>query len=211
MKKILNELTIKTKNIISKWVIFLIKKLSKFELWLNRYYNPNPNGYEDLTPTNNGDDDRKYSFALEWALKNENIKNIALTGAFGSGKSSILRTFEKEHQAYNYLNISLASFSDSIDIKQDNGSVKPNIDQLIELSILQQIFYHVKNKTIPDSRFKRIKSISNNWLSLGKQQATRSYLVFENCPSNGLYLLHNLTKGKEERIFTYEDGKQIWW
>jgi len=158
MKKILNGLTVKVKNILGKWTICLIKKLSVLDLWLNRHHNPNPNGYEDLTPTNNGDKDRKYSVALKWALKNKNIKNIALTGAYGSGKSSILRTFEKEHRAYNYLNISLASFSDNIDTEQDD-STKPNIDQLIELSILQQIFYHVNHKKIPDSRFKRIKSI----------------------------------------------------
>jgi DNA replication protein DnaC len=78
------------------------------ELRLNRHNNPNPNGYEDLTPTNDGDKDRKYSIALEWALKNENIKNIALTGAYGSGKSSILRTFEKEHRGYTYLYFSRA-------------------------------------------------------------------------------------------------------
>ncbi|MCL2738116.1 MAG: discoidin domain-containing protein [Bacteroidales bacterium] len=49
------------------------------------------------------------------------------------------------------------------------------------------------------------------WQSLGKQQATGSRLIFENCPSNGLYLLRNHTKGIEERIFTYENGKQVWW
>lgn len=117
----------------------------------------NPNGYEDLTPTNNGDEDKKYSTAFEWALRNKNIKNIALTGAYGSGKSSILRTFEKEHREYNYLNISLASFSDNA-TKSENSEGQ-NIDRLIELSILQQMFYHVKHKSIPDSRFKRIKSI----------------------------------------------------
>jgi len=51
----------------------------------------------------------------------------------------------------------------------------------------------------------------HQWQSLGRQQATGSRLVFENCPSNGLYLLHDLTKGEEERIFTYENGEQIWW
>lgn len=67
---------------------YFIKKLSEFELFLNRFIvSSNPNGYEDLTPTNNGNEDGKYSVALEWALKNNNIKNIALTGAYGSGKS----------------------------------------------------------------------------------------------------------------------------
>jgi len=36
-------------------------------------------------------------------------------------------------------------------------------------------------------------------------------LVYDNVPANALLLLHNHTKGKEERIFTYEGGRQIWW
>jgi hypothetical protein len=51
----------------------------------------------------------------------------------------------------------------------------------------------------------------NHWKSLGKQKGAGAHLIFENCPSNGLYLLHNHTKGKEERIFTYENGEQVWW
>ncbi len=39
----------------------------------------------------------------------------------------------------------------------------------------------------------------------------RQYLRFDLCPRNALFRLRNLTKGKEERIFTYENGKQVWW
>ncbi len=50
------------------------------------------------------------------------------------------------------------------------------------------------------------------WKSLGKITATTDSLVYDNVPSGGLYLLHNLTKGKEERIFTIdENGDQVWW
>ena len=49
------------------------------------------------------------------------------------------------------------------------------------------------------------------WQSLGRQTGKDIYLEYENCPSNALFLLRNLTKGKEERIFTYEDGRQVWW
>ena len=150
---------------------YFIKNLSEFDLFLNSFIaNMNPSGYEDLTPTNNGDEDRKYSAALEWALENKNIKNIALTGAYGSGKSSIIRTFEKEHRGYHYLNISLASFTDNAirqdepELENDTENTYKNIDRLIELSILQQMFYHVKHKKIPDSRFKRIKSIRKKGL-----------------------------------------------
>ena len=33
----------------------------------------------------------------------------------------------------------------------------------------------------------------------------------DNVPTNALLLLRNHTKGKEERIFTYEGGEQVWW
>jgi len=49
------------------------------------------------------------------------------------------------------------------------------------------------------------------WKSLGKQVAKGVSLQFDNCPDNALFLLHNHTKGKEERIFTYENNKQVWW
>ena len=62
-----------------------------------------------------------------------------------------------------------------------------------------------------DDNYELVYWSCNGWLSLGIQQAARSRLVFENCPSNGLYLLRDHTKGIEERIFTYENGKQVWW
>ncbi|WP_288201725.1 hypothetical protein [uncultured Megasphaera sp.] len=49
--------------------------------------------YRTLTPNNKLEKDNKYIEALEWALKNERIKNIALTGPYGSGKSSIIESF----------------------------------------------------------------------------------------------------------------------
>lgn len=51
----------------------------------------------------------------------------------------------------------------------------------------------------------------NNWEAFGKQVAKSNSIIFTNVPSGGLYLLRNLTKGHEERIFTYGKGNQIWW
>lgn len=50
-----------------------------------------------------------------------------------------------------------------------------------------------------------------HWRSFGRVSAADTKLVFRNVPSGGLYVLSNLTKGHEERIFTYVDGEQIWW
>jgi hypothetical protein len=53
----------------------------------------------------------------------------------------------------------------------------------------------------------------NKWVSLGKQTGSSDTyrLIYKDAPTNALFLLRNLTKGTEERIFTYENGKQVWW
>ena len=49
------------------------------------------------------------------------------------------------------------------------------------------------------------------WVSLGTQKAYNIKLVYENIPKNTVYWVRNLSRGNEERIFTYENEKQIWW
>lgn len=49
------------------------------------------------------------------------------------------------------------------------------------------------------------------WKSLGERIADRDELIYENCPENALFLLKDITKGEEERIFTIENAKQVWW
>lgn len=52
---------------------------------------------------------------------------------------------------------------------------------------------------------------ANGWISFGKEEAKDKFLIFNYVPKNTLYWLRNCTRGKEERIFTYENGQQIWW
>lgn len=161
-----------------KLIEWIIDRFSNWKLRLenSNKEKENPFGFEDLTPLDNldQDDHKEYFEALRWAISNkENIKNIAITGTYGSGKSSIIRTFEKNYRhQYKFLNISLASFTNKI--KEDDISVpeenlddskneispKKYLNRLIERSILQQIFYKKKPRDIPQSRFKRIFSVS---------------------------------------------------
>lgn len=104
-----------------------------------------------------------YTNRLKDAVNAKGITNIALTGGYGSGKSTILNTFQNLYTDYEYINISLASFKDN---KQDNSEENDDLDRQLEISILQQIFYHVKPSTIPDSRFKRIINLTNKSLFL---------------------------------------------
>lgn len=50
------------------------------------------------------------------------------------------------------------------------------------------------------------------WRSTGRKKATADDCIqYDTVPATTLYWLRNLTRGKEERIFTYEEGKQVWW
>ena len=49
------------------------------------------------------------------------------------------------------------------------------------------------------------------WHSLGRQIATGDSLVYRQAPRHVLFHLHDRTAGVEERVFTYENGKQVWW
>ena len=51
-----------------------------------------------LTPKDNIENRHKYKEYLDYALKSEDISNIALSGNYGSGKSSILATYFKNSE-----------------------------------------------------------------------------------------------------------------
>lgn len=67
------------------------------------------------------------------------------------------------------------------------------------------------NAITPGDSYELMMWGETGWKSLIKCIAKADKLQFKNVPSGGLYLLRNHTKGKEERIFTYENGKQVWW
>lgn len=54
--------------------------------------------YRALLPIDNIENGDEYIAALRWAFENKKIRNIALTGPYGSGKSSIIETFLAEDE-----------------------------------------------------------------------------------------------------------------
>lgn len=52
---------------------------------------------------------------------------------------------------------------------------------------------------------------NDGWQSLGVQAANEHFLEWEGVPVGALYYIRNLTRGREQRIFTYENGEVTWW
>ncbi len=120
----------------------------------------NNSEYRDLNPIDNLPYDNEYIKALHYGICNKKIKNIAITGPYGSGKSSIINSYIKNYPEEKCINISLANFN-SLDIKKtDSNDKKINQNSYLEAAILKQLFYKVKSKDIPQSRFKKIEKIS---------------------------------------------------
>lgn len=131
--------TIKQRN--NKWIDGLRRALIYSE----------KSEYKDFTPEKEIKNGEEYLNALDWALRNPNVKNIALSGPYGSGKSSIIQSYMKEHPSVKALNISLATFD--VENCQDD-------ENIIEEGILKQLFYKVDANKIPQSRYRKLRKIS---------------------------------------------------
>jgi len=109
--------------------------------------------FSNLAPVSNGQNQEIYIELLKKGVNDKDVKNIALTGSYGSGKSSILKRFLNElpkKEQKKYLEISLANF--------DKDSKENEKEQSIERSILQQIFYKVSKDKVPYSKLNRTEN-----------------------------------------------------
>lgn len=120
------------------------------------------------------------------AIENEEILNIAVTGPYGSGKSSVLKTFkERVGKDVKILDISLATLDadsslyaeeettaeEKTTAEEDHGKdIKPTptakqkemLNRKIEFSILQQLVYRKTLETLPFSRLRKIRHFSKH-------------------------------------------------
>ncbi|MBR3918332.1 MAG: hypothetical protein IKJ59_06300 [Clostridia bacterium] len=170
------------KNVVGNWLISLCQRIINF---ISR--KGTNNVYNSLMPKDNIDISN-YEDALDFAFSpNEKVRNIALMGTYGSGKSSIINTYASKHPEKKFLHISLARFDDNlhqnknykhiIDSKPDsskkeeqkpfNESIANNdtleiisINNILEGKILNQLIHQISPNKIKESRF-NIKRTSN--------------------------------------------------
>ncbi|MEB6617821.1 hypothetical protein MXL95_22765 [Escherichia coli] len=126
--------------------------------------------YEALTPIElDADKAGCYISALNYAYEHPDIRNIAVTGPYGAGKSSVLKTWCKVHNTtLRVLTISLADFDMQRHVDESNaGSTSDEgekntgtVEKSIEYSILQQILYKNKKHELPCSRIDRISDVT---------------------------------------------------
>jgi hypothetical protein len=111
-----------------------------------------------LTPEFIPEQHETYSAELVALLKSRarrrRVWNIALTGGYGSGKSSVLTQVQRKLKR-RVVGVSLSSLSD-IGVQNEPGH---DLNNHIQKEIVKQLLYREKPSRVPGSRFKRISRL----------------------------------------------------
>lgn len=125
-----------------------------------------------LTPVNDSDISI-YEAAIDFVFKNDDVRNIAISGAYGAGKSSVLASYKTKHSSTKFLHISLAHFQDTQDEGNSNEPIKNSV---LEGKILNQLIHQIPANKIPQTNF-RIKKSTGNKIIFGYTTATALLLL----------------------------------
>lgn len=130
----------------------------------NKYF------FERLTPTDDVDLD-VYEDAINYVFENADIRNVAISGAYSAGKSSVLASYKKKHSNLKFLHISLAHFQ-ALDEEKEETNGKENEEtngkendikeegvkeSILEGKILNQLMHQIPAERIPQTNF-RVKT-----------------------------------------------------
>lgn len=98
--------------------------------------------------------------ALEFAIdKNSEVTNVAITGNYGAGKSSVVESFEEKRKNKKFIHISLGQY-DEIKSCEKNGLDKRQINT-IEGKIINQLLHQIDPNKIRKSIFKTLDAESH--------------------------------------------------
>lgn len=113
-----------------------------------------------MTPKYDESQHRRYVDRLKNALYEQNCKSVALSGSYGSGKSSILERFVKEarEDGHSVAKVSLATFN--ADLYRQGDCADSSITALLEREILGQLLYQGDPAKAPKSSFNQIHNAS---------------------------------------------------
>ena len=111
--------------------------------------------FERLTPINDVDLN-VYEEAINYVFNNSDIRNVAISGAYSAGKSSILASYERKYNNLRFLHISLAHF------EYPDHKVGTEVkESVLEGKILNQLLHQIPSENIPQTNFRVKKKISD--------------------------------------------------
>ncbi len=142
---------------------------------------------------------------IEFWGEDENGNEVLLQGEFigntGTLANPVKNAFDDDRVSYFFYN-------------PDEKERYIGIDFGTPQKLTRITFYprNDDNRIVPGELYELYYWNKGNWASLGQQAGKEnSSLVYTRIPDQTLLRLHNHTRGKEHRPFTYENNKQNWW
>jgi hypothetical protein len=119
-----------------------------------------------------------------------------------------------------YFNEEIVPFGEAFILQDDchAGGLRPNADKHTILRLVSTTARSQKESTagvigtnLTAGWSYELFYWDDGWQSLGKKTAGSEPLSFEKAPAGALFRLVAENSDDEERIFTYENDRQIWW
>lgn len=117
--------------------------------------------FNNLLPITLSNIDNVYKDSLDHALNDKSIKNIAITGIYGSGKSTVWESYKNISNLNNVITVTLGDYEifNKFEGSKRTGENKKNKDlsdeeNSIERQLINQISAQVKQDKIPKSKYK---------------------------------------------------------
>lgn len=105
--------------------------------------------FQKLTPANDIDIS-VYEEAIDYIFENKDIKNVAISGAYSAGKSSVLESYKEKHKKLKFIHISLAHFRSAAE-EANEENIKESV---LEGKILNQLIHQIPVERIPQTNFR---------------------------------------------------------
>lgn len=125
--------------------------------------------FEKLTPVDDANIS-VYENAINYVFENDDIKNVAISGAYGAGKSSLLASYKKKHSEHKFIHISLAHFksphenNSKSDEESSEGTTVAMAD--LEGKILNQLIHQIPPQNIQQTHFKIKRTVKGTAIIL---------------------------------------------
>ena len=163
----------------------------------------NPNMQPEIVPVDTTQKYRYWRFnhtkiveLAEWRFKDK--RGLNLTG----------KSIDPEGRGARLANI---FDNDPLSHGRISHQLVVDFDHPVSVSEIIYLPRNDANGVYPGNEYELLYFDLGGWQSLGCKIATGYSVEFENVPSNAVYWLRNHTAGKEERVFTIQNGEQRFW
>lgn len=92
-----------------------------------------------------------------------------------------------------------------------HGWVGADFGEPVNIDEVEYVPRNDDNDIVPGNHYELCYFKNGREVIVGEQKAESNSLTFKNVPSGCIYILHNLDKGREERIFTYSNNIINWY